>query len=64
MINPDGVVFGNFRCSFLGKDMNRMFFPNERDPEYFPEKLDERLIPEIMAVRKLLTYCKGLRDNK
>ncbi len=25
MINPDGVVFGNYRTSFLGKDMNRMF---------------------------------------
>lgn len=23
MINPDGVVFGNYRTSFLGKDMNR-----------------------------------------
>jgi hypothetical protein len=25
MINPDGVIFGNYRTSFLGKDMNRLY---------------------------------------
>jgi murein tripeptide amidase MpaA len=25
MINPDGVVFGNYRTSLSGKDLNRMF---------------------------------------
>jgi cytosolic carboxypeptidase protein 2/3 len=25
MINPDGVVLGNFRTSMSGRDLNRMF---------------------------------------
>jgi murein tripeptide amidase MpaA len=25
MLNPDGVVVGNFRTSFCGKDLNRLF---------------------------------------
>lgn len=25
MLNPDGVVFGNFRTNFLGYDLNRSF---------------------------------------
>ena len=25
MLNPDGVVFGNFRTSLLGADLNRSF---------------------------------------
>jgi hypothetical protein len=25
MVNPDGVVLGNFRTSLSGKDLNRVF---------------------------------------
>lgn len=25
MLNPDGVIIGNYRCSLTGKDMNRNF---------------------------------------
>ncbi len=25
MINPDGVVLGNFRTNYLGNDLNRAF---------------------------------------
>jgi len=25
MVNPDGVVFGNYRTSLSGKDLNRKF---------------------------------------
>jgi cytosolic carboxypeptidase protein 2/3 len=37
MINPDGVVLGNHRCSFLGRDINRSFeHPNSKlEPEPF-----------------------------
>jgi len=57
MINPDGVVFGNYRTSFLGKDMNRMFAHQIKDLNLNEERiLDERLIPEIMAVKRLLEY--------
>jgi murein tripeptide amidase MpaA len=60
MINPDGVVFGNYRCTFLGKDMNRMFMNDLEESTNTDweksEGLDERLIPEIVAVRRLL-HC-------
>lgn len=23
MINPDGVIFGHYRCNLAGKDLNR-----------------------------------------
>ena len=32
MINPDGVIVGNYRCNTQGKDMNRCFFA-DNDPE-------------------------------
>lgn len=35
MINPDGVVAGNFRTGFAGKDLNRQF--NRLNKNVFPE---------------------------
>ncbi len=35
MLNPDGVVVGNYRTSFSGKDLNRQFKNN--DGLLFPE---------------------------
>lgn len=40
MINPDGVVFGNFRTNYLGYDLNRSFHTD-----------DEITNPEIMALK-------------
>ena len=40
MINPDGVVFGNFRTNFIGIDMNRAF-----------NSTDEVINPEILALK-------------
>lgn len=34
MLNPDGVVAGNFRTSFSGKDLNRQF--NKLNKHIFP----------------------------
>ena len=34
MLNPDGVVFGNYRTSLIGRDLNRSFKLN--DKTYFP----------------------------
>jgi murein tripeptide amidase MpaA len=31
MINPDGVIFGNYRTSLSGKDLNRMFRTKNQD---------------------------------
>jgi hypothetical protein len=44
MLNPDGVVHGNYRCSSMGQDLNRCY--------QFPKQWMQ---PEISAIRKLLT---------
>ena len=43
MLNPDGVIAGNFRTSYIGKDLNRQF-----------NKLNKYLFPEITA---LCEFC-------
>jgi murein tripeptide amidase MpaA len=42
MLNPDGVVAGNFRTSFSGKDLNRQF-----------NRLNKYVFPEITALHDL-----------
>ena len=49
MLNPDGVVFGNFRTSkfissldYLGDDLNRSF-----------HKCDDTVFPETTALKQL-----------
>jgi murein tripeptide amidase MpaA len=47
MINPDGVVLGNFRTSLAGKDLNRQFKT---------KKLN--LLPEISSLKSLIKKLK------
>ena len=49
MINPDGVIAGNFRTSYIGKDLNRRF-----------HELNKYLYPEITA---LCDLCENLRKS-
>ena len=35
MINPDGVIHGNYRCSLIGRDLNRRW--NKAIKELYPE---------------------------
>jgi murein tripeptide amidase MpaA len=49
MLNPDGVIAGNFRTSYIGKDLNRQF-----------SKLNKYLFPEITA---LCQFCQNLRKS-
>ncbi|UMM18904.1 hypothetical protein L5515_014760 [Caenorhabditis briggsae] len=44
MLNPDGVYLGNYRCSLMGHDLNRMW----RGPSEWAH-------PSIYAVKSLLT---------
>lgn len=48
MLNPDGVVAGNFRTSLCGKDLNRQF----------KASLDY-LIPEVKALKQLVLRLKS-----
>ena len=47
MINPDGVIFGNFRTSLSGKDLNRQFKAKNQD-----------LIPEVSELKNLVKRLK------
>lgn len=54
MLNPDGVVFGNFRTSiavviwdYLGDDLNRAF-----------QHSDDAIYPETVALKELGRVCR------
>lgn len=55
MLNPDGVVLGNYRCSMAGLDLNRRW----RDPS-------ATITPSIFYLKKLLRdiHTQGERTNK
>ncbi len=58
MLNPDGVVMGNNRCSLAGYDMNRCWGapPRKTEPVVYALKT---LLNKIRTVRKeqILVYC-------
>jgi murein tripeptide amidase MpaA len=43
MINVDGVIFGNYRCSLSGFDLNRVW-----------KKPDEKLFPEVYSIKRMV----------
>ena len=58
MVNPDGVIAGNYRTSLIGKDPNRLYLQNDpQNPRY--SKIDDVLKPEIIAMKKLIEECKS-----
>lgn len=48
MINPDGVIVGNYRTSMSGNDLNRQYL--QPHPQ---------LHPSVVAVKKLLRDLKS-----
>ncbi|KAM6435884.1 cytosolic carboxypeptidase 3 isoform 1-T2 [Liasis olivaceus] len=56
MLNPDGVIVGNYRCSLAGKDLNRNYKSDLK--ESFPSIWYTRsMIKRIMEERNVLLYC-------
>lgn len=56
MLNPDGVIVGNYRCSLSGRDLNRNYKTKLRDSypiiwhfKQFMKKLSEE--------RTIAIYC-------
>lgn len=47
MLNPDGVVVGNFRTGLAGRDLNRQFKTNS-----------DFLLPEVSALKQLVILLK------
>ena len=59
MLNPDGVIVGNTRCSLAGRDLNRQYKSviKEAFPEVFNVKaLIRRLVMYILTVIIIVTY--------
>lgn len=53
MINPDGVVIGNYRTSLCGRDLNRTF-----------RLKNDFLIPEVRALKDLVINLKAEFKNR
>ncbi|XP_072350338.1 cytosolic carboxypeptidase 2-like isoform X4 [Scyliorhinus torazame] len=56
MLNPDGVIVGNYRCSLSGQDLNRKyrsFLKETYPPVWYTRKLIKRLMEE----RTVFLYC-------
>lgn len=56
MLNPDGVINGNYRCSLAGCDLNRRWkFPNKiLHPTIYATK---RLIKAVQSERQIVLFC-------
>jgi hypothetical protein len=56
MLNPDGVINGNYRCSLTGCDLNRRW--QQPDKQLHPTLYHvKRLVRALAAERQLLLYC-------
>jgi hypothetical protein len=56
MLNPDGVVCGNYRCDLTGADMNRKF--DNPDPTTSPIVYNfKKMVKEFIQERPVQLYC-------
>uniref|UniRef100_A0A9L0JKV8 AGBL carboxypeptidase 3 n=1 Tax=Equus asinus TaxID=9793 RepID=A0A9L0JKV8_EQUAS len=56
MLNPDGVIVGNYRCSLAGRDLNRNYTSVLK--ESFPSVWHTRnMIRRLMEKREVILYC-------
>nr|XP_025121832.1 cytosolic carboxypeptidase 2 isoform X4 [Bubalus bubalis]XP_025121833.1 cytosolic carboxypeptidase 2 isoform X4 [Bubalus bubalis] len=56
MLNPDGVIVGNYRCSLAGRDLNRHYKTILKDS--FPCIWHTRnMIKRLLEEREVLLYC-------
>jgi hypothetical protein len=52
MLNPDGVINGNYRCSLSGQDLNRQWVDPSRS-----------LHPTIFYTKMMLKRCRPLSKH-
>lgn len=59
MVNPDGIISGNYRCNTQGKDMNRCFFADD-DPEA------KMRLTEVEHIRRFMeeNFSKKVPEKK
>ncbi|XP_068459917.1 cytosolic carboxypeptidase 2 isoform X2 [Clinocottus analis] len=63
MLNPDGVIVGNYRCSLAGRDLNRNYKTSLRDS--FPCVWHTRnMVERLMAETDVFFYCDFHGHNR
>ena len=56
MLNPDGVINGNYRCSLAGADLNRRWKTSSK--LLFPEVHEtKRICKNFSKERQIVLYC-------
>ncbi|KAK6191784.1 hypothetical protein SNE40_003379 [Patella caerulea] len=56
MLNPDGVIVGNYRCSLAGRDLNRNYKTMLKDS--YPTVWHTRsMIRKLLQEREIVVYC-------
>lgn len=56
MLNPDGVIIGNYRCSLSGHDLNRQWIAPS--PWLFPEiNAVKAMMRKTLESRDIFLYC-------
>ncbi|NXS63731.1 CBPC3 carboxypeptidase, partial [Brachypteracias leptosomus] len=56
MLNPDGVIVGNHRCSLTGQDLNRKY--RSKMKKFYPSIWYTRnMIKRVMEERDVFLYC-------
>ncbi|XP_071831159.1 uncharacterized protein [Apostichopus japonicus] len=56
MLNPDGVIVGNYRCSLAGRDLNRNYRSVLKDS--FPSVSNTKsMIKKLLEEREVAVYC-------
>nr|XP_056702512.1 cytosolic carboxypeptidase 3 [Euleptes europaea] len=56
MLNPDGVIVGNYRCSLAGRDLNRSYRSDLKE-SFPPVWYTRTMIKRLMEERSVLLYC-------
>ncbi|XP_041795393.1 cytosolic carboxypeptidase 2 [Chelmon rostratus] len=63
MLNPDGVIVGNYRCSLAGRDLNRNYKTLLRDA--FPSVWHTRnMVERLVAETDVALYCDFHGHNR
>ncbi|XP_034390887.1 cytosolic carboxypeptidase 2 [Cyclopterus lumpus] len=63
MLNPDGVIVGNYRCSLAGRDLNRNYKTSLKDS--FPCVWHTRnMVERLMAETDVFLYCDFHGHNR
>jgi hypothetical protein len=61
MLNPDGVIQGNYRCSLAGTDLNRRYV--DPNPHFFPTVHALKDMMETVCSRRPIMLCIDLHGH-